>query len=305
MILVLSTGRSGTSSLARWLGRSNRLHAVHEAAPLLIDEVVDCVRGTSDPHALAEILRSGRQPTVNGREYAESNHILSYVIPAVEEAFPGVRYVWLVRDGRDVVTSLLARRHFVDQPAADVRGGWLMDRFRGSWFGDLDAAAWDALSPFEKACWFWEKTNAILESELAALPPGRWSFVRLEDPGATRATLVTALGLHDLASVRVPIANQSRLPGDGWQGWSAPERDTFARLCGARMDRHYPGWRTPTGEWRPTFRPSLGTRVQLRVQRGLRRLVFGEGAGSWVLLRAGRRLPLSTKERLRSWLGVA
>ncbi len=64
MILVLSTGRSGTKSFADYLDLSPKLHAVHEADPLLIDEVVESLRGSRSPESLAELLRASRSPTL-------------------------------------------------------------------------------------------------------------------------------------------------------------------------------------------------------------------------------------------------
>ncbi|HHO50009.1 MAG TPA: hypothetical protein ENK18_03850 [Deltaproteobacteria bacterium] len=304
MILVLSTGRSGTKSFADYLDRSPRLHAVHEAEPLLIDEVIDTLRGDRPPGALAEQLRTSRAPVVGGREYAESNHILSYAIPSLEAAFPGIRYLWLIRDGRDVVASLDVRGVLHDQPRADVRGGWLMERFRLDWFDDAPALAWDTLPPFEKACWYWEWTNAVIEDSLASIDEARWLQLRLEHIGTERHQLARRFELPTLSEHRPPIINQSRQKLTRWQGWSPPQIETFTRVCGDRMDRVYPGWRNPDGSWRPVWTPPLHTRIQLRAQALAREVVYGDGLPSRALLRLGRRFPTTLKLRARAVLGL-
>lgn len=304
MILVLSTGRSGTKSFADYLDRSPKLHAVHEADPLLIDEVVEVLRRERSVEALAEQLRTSRAPSLDGLEYAESNHILSYAIPSLQLAFPSIRYLWLIRDGRDVVASLDVRGVLHDQPPEDVAGGWLMERFRLDWFDDAPQLQWDTLPAFDKACWYWEWTNAVIESALAPLGDDRWLRLRLEFVDTERHQLAARFGLPTLAEHRPPIINQSRHKLTRWQSWSPEQIETFTRICGARMDRVYPGWRTPDGAWRPVWSPPLHTRLQLRAQALARGLVYGGGLPSRALLSLGRRFPTSVKLRARAVLGL-
>ncbi len=185
-----------------------------------------------------------------------------------------------------------------------MSGGWLMERFRLGWFEHAPEVDWRAISPFEKACWYWEWTNAVIGTSLAQIAPERWLRVRLEFIDTDRHAIAEHFALPTLAEHRPPIINQSRHKLTRWSSWSPEQVACFTRVCGDRMDQVYPGWRSPDGTWNAVWSPPLHTRLQLRAQALAREVLFREGRSSGALLRLGRRLPTSVKLRARAVLGL-
>jgi hypothetical protein len=142
-------------------------------------------------------------------------------LDTIGELFPGTRFVHVVRDGRDVVTSLL-RLKWVD---------W--DRAHRSWTTHVDTA------------------RAFGESQ----PPGRYLEVRYEDlvrdDAACAARLFAALGidLHpDVVAFcdaqharRTPFSRATRDLGSGattsdWSTWLTPTQQLASlRLLGPHL----------------------------------------------------------------------
>jgi hypothetical protein len=109
MFFVVSTGRCGSKSIADLLNASPDCVCVHELEPRLISEATAYLYGDLRHEEAVTLLRSTRPSTRNGKQFGESNHKLSYLIPAINAAFPDAKFVWLVRDGRRTVESMYKR----------------------------------------------------------------------------------------------------------------------------------------------------------------------------------------------------
>ncbi len=304
MIFILSTGRSGTRSLAEWFNRSRSVRAEHEPEPLLVDEIVRYVRRELPEPAMAELLSQTRIQEAGGREYVESNHMLTYCIGALGRAFPGASYVWLLRDGRDVVVSLMARQTFEGQPLDDVEGEWLMRRFSLAWFGEMSPAAWHELPAFAKACWYWEKTNALIEEHLCGLPAEKWLQLRIEFEAEALARMRRRFHFLRLSDDDLPIVNRSKRMGPSWTRWEPEQRRWFEEICGESMDKFYPGWRDREGQWRETYSLRVGRRGQMVLQARARNFIFADTPVSRIMLRNARRLPRPIKGALKRIVGL-
>lgn len=246
-VFVVGTGRSGTATLAALLDGLPGCRVVHEASPPLLAEVTGYQRGTLAHHELVELLRRSRRPEAIGGTVlsGEANQRLSFVLPALAEAFPRARIVWLVRDGRDAVASMHHRLWYHPREAAlrppAVRA-WADHRIAANRVGDLPAAAWAGLDAFGRCCWYWAYTNRLIARERArlGLPV---LCLRLEDLGRRLPALWSFLDLD--CPVPPQLAHANRASGGsplGWRVWSRRQRETFRRLCGSTMDRHYPAW---------------------------------------------------------------
>lgn len=307
MFFILSSGRCGSSTVATGLNRSPDCLCLHEPAPRLVRDIVDCAHGQGDARELVKLLRITRQPVKDGKVYGESSLIFGLVVPVLREAFPEARYIWLVRDGRDVAASCHAWGHYrpveeslrLGMPHKAVE--WARHRLRADLCGEMGPAEWEGLTRFEKCCWWWSKVNRLIESELARLPPERHLLVRLETLEAQGGGLWPFLGVRPPRRPDFSPRNASYDPVVGWDRWTQSERESFARLCGGVMDRLYPGWRDSGGNWRKVGFPgqeSRNGRGWLRLPRAFRqrrRALFRER-----MLRL--RDAFRTAPRLRSML---
>lgn len=99
--------------------------------------------------------------------------------PFLDKVFPGALYVWLVRDPRPNISSMMEAwkaRRWVTYPRLP---GW-----RGPPWSLLLPPGWQALSgkPLQEICAFqWETANRIIHEDLARLPQERWIACSYDD----------------------------------------------------------------------------------------------------------------------------
>lgn len=227
--------------MARLLSRHSEIRCRHERRRQLIRLSTELAHGIVDEAAaMAELdaiyVRSGvyRSPV-----YGESDHRLFNLLGLLDRLLPESRFVWLIRDGRDVVASTLARGWY----AGEFRSGtWGEYRLQGDACGDVPAAEWAAMTPFEKNCWYWAFVNRRIGAGLADVAADRWMALRLEDLGSRAPALFQFLGVEPI-EVGGARENPSRRTVVTPDRWGASEKAAFDHWCGETMDRWYDGWR--------------------------------------------------------------
>lgn len=261
MFFVLTTGRSGSQTMARVLSQSPDCVCPHEPDP-------SCWRSARDTGKDASRRLNSRErcgpPDLyagDGFVYGESHNRLALAIPALRAAFPRAQYVWLVRDGRDFVCSALQRAWF-DEPRPDPAHHRLeRTRLRGDRVGAVDPERWRRWDAFRKCCWTRAFCNALIRRELRGLGASAHGPVQLESLETEIDALARCLGiLPPPAEWQVERAN-ARVEGQAeaatdplnrvsrrlhWREWSTAQQAAFEELCGEQMDALYPGWRSTT-----------------------------------------------------------
>jgi hypothetical protein len=136
MVFVVGSPRSGTTFLGRSIGSIPGFVDLGEVAPLkaAIPELASLVPEEAAPRVRRTLTVARRLGLVGGRRAVEQTPETAFIVEAVRLAFPEAKIVHIVRDGRDVVCSLLER-------------GWLSAQRRGE--GD------DAGIPFGAEPRFW------------------------------------------------------------------------------------------------------------------------------------------------------
>ncbi|NCG25893.1 MAG: hypothetical protein GWP47_17410, partial [Actinobacteria bacterium] len=162
MFFVLSTGRAGSRTLANVLSQSADTICLHEPVPYLVEEAALYRYGDLAAEALAEILTDTRPRQMEGKQYGESANRLSPALPVLASTFPDAKFVWLIRDGRDVVASGHQRGWFDPEHVADTQ--WERHRLRADKLGEMDETEWAEWSPFRRVCWLWRRTNEMIET---------------------------------------------------------------------------------------------------------------------------------------------
>jgi hypothetical protein len=245
-VFVVGTGRSGTMTLADLLSSVPGVTVEHEHEPKLLAEITEYAEGRLEHERMVELLRSTRAPAELGGELisGESHNQLSFVLPALAEACPDARIVWLIRDGRAVVASLGGRNIYHPRELELRTPGteeWALTRIRGDAVGDVSGERWYELDAFGRCCWYWGYTHRTIARELGRLPLESMR-VRLEDLPSIWPDLRDFCTLPASAVADLPHANRSARAPMAWQHWSKAQRTVFRDLCGAVMDEHYPGW---------------------------------------------------------------
>lgn len=188
-VFVLSTGRCGSTMLARVLDQDPRISAFHEPEPLLLREAY--LRWRSDRNsewAIAKIRRKREERIAHvrgrGRVYVESSCFLAHLVEELEQSFDTPRFIHLFRDGRAFVRTGLDLWWYEDVRPPDR----LARRIRrtlgvpvGRVWEDHKLDPPDGLSTrFEKIAWLWTEINADIIRGLRSIPEDRRSRLRLE-----------------------------------------------------------------------------------------------------------------------------
>jgi hypothetical protein len=175
--------------------------------------------------------------------YGESNQKLSFMVNALRDAFPNAVYIWLIRNGLDVVASTYHRKWYI--PGESHMGEWSTYRIQGDAVGDMPMEKWSRMNVFEKNCWYWAWTNRKIFCDLknSGAP---WLLVRIEELHSKLPEVCAFLGVKAFKTPGVPVLNSAKgLKGkttkiNYWDSW---QRKIFNRWCGDLMDTIYPDWR--------------------------------------------------------------
>lgn len=237
MFFILSTGRSGSTTIARTLSAVPGVVCLHEPEPVLVEEAKQYVEGRMPREQAVALLRRTRVSPSPGALYGESNYALAFLADALCEAFPDACYVWLVRNGLDAVASFEHRRTY--RGFENIHG---RNMPFGDAVGDMSPEQWHSLGPFARCCWRWSWTNRRIRDVLTRAGVRRFEL-RLEDMEHRLHELASFLGVTVPADLRVPRANVSRAKVSKCQYWDRRQRRRFEEICGPLMDELYPGWR--------------------------------------------------------------
>lgn len=236
LFFVLAIGRSGSMFLSHLLDHAPGARVCHE--PVLTDFAA-YPRAYFDEKAAEHYLRHFRKREIYLRlhdedvqTYGEVNTNLRRHCRALRKAFPNSTLLHLVRDGRDVVRSMMSRRTF--KPWDPVTSHIHPKE------GDPWRSAWPSMSRFEKCCWYWMIENRYLRTSTE-------KTVRLEkllsDYDYVRSKLLDPLDLlvsRDTweSAVRRPenVTKRYRVPH--WSDWDANMKRAFERICGEEMEKN-------------------------------------------------------------------
>lgn len=236
VFFIVGHGRSGTQFLAHLLDQARNATVAHE--PCAAD-IYAAQRARLEPAFAEAYMRNFRRFLIQEcaerarpGKYGEVNSRLRHFIGPLSRTFPAARLLRLVRDGRDVVRSMMARDRWMIDVIAKRAGQLDID---DPFVGELPQ-----MDDFARACWYWRFDTLRSADQLPA-------FLRFEDfisdPDYVVEHIVRPLELdldrdvvtRELATPR--NSTQQHAVGD-WTGWSAAQRATFERLCGEVMERH-------------------------------------------------------------------
>jgi len=244
MLFVLSTGRCGSTSIASLLNQFPGISCVHEPEPPLVYEVDAYLKGKLSRDNLISLLHESRRPPEPGIIYGESNQKLAYIVDVIQEAFPDAAFLWLVRNGIDVVASYYSRGTYredeIDLFPNPSR--WVKHRVCAHEVSEMPENDWRLLDSFARNCWFWAWTNEKVRNDLLKAK-AKWLLVRLEDLNIMIEKIAEFIGVSQVPAARIPKLNTTPTGKViKAQLWDRSQRNSFVRFCGPLMDELYPGW---------------------------------------------------------------
>jgi len=244
MLFVLSTGRSGSAMLARLLGVSSSICAVHELQPHLfrLRRVIYESQAWEDPQIIRWVLFGDRlakyrDAQKRGQIIVDSSPFLSFFPLVLQREFPLARFLFVHRDPREFVRS-------------GMRRGWY-DRHPNDLFRLVpsrnaeEAAAWTSWSRFEKICWLWKEYNEVILELVSRLPESHvvvsasasiWS-----DPVAVTSSVAKMMEAEVPAdemlwgTVTDPLNAQVNGDFPTAEHWTNTQHATLEQIAGATM----------------------------------------------------------------------
>jgi hypothetical protein len=178
LVFVVGCPRSGTTFVGRALGAQpgfvdlGEVKPVKAAVPRLVSLPVDDAAAQLR-RTLERVRRIG---FVRHLRAVEQTPEVSFVLPAALASYPFARVVHVLRDGRDVVSSLLERGWLSAERDGSDDVGHSYGAARRFWVEDGESDAFERLSDAGRAASAWRHyTTAALES------PGRTLVLRYEE----------------------------------------------------------------------------------------------------------------------------
>jgi hypothetical protein len=211
-VFVVGSPRSGTTFLAGAIGSVPGFLDLGEVAPVkaAVPELA-ALPPAEAARRLKRILGVARRTGLVGAvRPVEQTPELAHVLPAVRLAFPEATIVHIVRDGRDVVCSLLEkpwlRRGQLDADDAGVRYG----SYARFWVEPERREEFEHASDARRAAWVWRSYVSAARSSGAPLVELRYEELAA-DPRAVAARLAPALGapLEPLAAALARVHDSS------------------------------------------------------------------------------------------------
>jgi hypothetical protein len=194
LVFVLGSPRSGTTFLAGAIGSLPGFVDLGEVAP--VKAAIPQLAALPPDEAARRLRRilavSRRVGLVGAVRAVEQTPELAHVVAAIPLAFPEAVIVHIVRDGRDVVCSLLEkpwlRREQVDADDAGVPYG----AYARFWVEPERLSEFETASDARRAAWVWRSYVTAARRAVDAVEL-RYETMT-SDPDATAAALAPRLG---------------------------------------------------------------------------------------------------------------
>ena len=227
-IFIVAAPRSGSTLLFETLAHSQGLSTVGGEAHWLVESIDGLRPGApgvaSNRLTAADVTDGYRNHVVNQilerlvdntgalvgaddpRTFLEKTPKNALRIPFFDAIFPKARFIFLWRDPRENISSIMEAWH-----SGRFTTYRQLPGFRGPWSlllpPDYPQVSEKTLE--EVAAFQWERTNQIVLDDLGALDPARWTSVNYADLVADPRGVVTRL--MDFAGVRLDPALETHL----------------------------------------------------------------------------------------------
>ncbi len=240
---IVSTGRSGSTTIANILNKHEGIDCLHEPKIHLVGLSTRWLHGDIPE---AELLRELHilykdLATSNQRIYGESDQKLSNLVLPLAKILPEAKFIWIIRKPEDVVNSTWSRGWFSDEelgftdmPAENYslyRDHFSDHRPHADKCGDMNTEQWRAMSAFERNCWYWTYWNSMIQTSFSSLAKERTLKVRLENLSSDLTKIESFLSLEK-DQLREQVANkaESIYKLNTTSDWNEQMKASFNRL---------------------------------------------------------------------------
>ena len=230
-----STIRSGSTFLAD-LMQNSLPNAKIEHEPN-INDYWNYAAVLQQPEAAFDYIESYRKQDIlwrinkaNTNIYGEWNPFFIMHMKAAKALIPTAKLIHLVRDGRSVVRSIMAREVLgTKDPMTKIVRPSIDDEYHDEW---------DSMTRFEKVCWKWQSENKFLRETIDTAPIKFELLIKSYD--YFKEQLLNPLEIEISQEQWQTAINQPkhaspkhRMPK--WEHWKSSEKQIFKRICGEEM----------------------------------------------------------------------
>lgn len=244
VFFVLSTGRAGSTTIARVLSQHPDLECQHEPKLALVRLSTDYLHGKITAAEVEQELKllylnSG---IIHAPIFGESDQKLSNLVAIINKILPKAKFIWLIREPKQTINSTFSRGWFSDNElgfsdddrANDplYRGIFSDYRPHADLAGQMSTEEWKGMSAFERNCWYWCFWNNTIKKELSALNPSLWLKVKLETIDEKQSEILRFLGAksQNLAVFSTNGA-QKKYVLTTESGWDDKMKASYTKWC--------------------------------------------------------------------------
>lgn len=194
LVFVVGSPRSGTTFLAGAIGSLPGFVDLGEVAP--VKAAVPELAGLPEPEAARRLRRTlavaRRVGLVGAVRGVEQTPELAHLVQVVQRAYPDARIVHIVRDGRDVVCSLLEKAWLRPDQTRRDDAGVSFGAYARFWVEPERREEFEVASDARRAAWAWRRYVGAARS--SAVPVVEVRYERMaERPEEVAAVLAEHL----------------------------------------------------------------------------------------------------------------
>lgn len=174
-VFILSTGRSGSKTIATLLNCSENVTAYHEPKPTLQYFSNYAFHHKSEVKILSNMIDAVRMEMIlevfiKDNIYVESNQCLTFFAPVIARLFKRSKFVHLIRHPGDFIRS-------------GIRKGWHKNDsiWESGRVRMADKTQWAKMDQIEKLSWLWMTTNSFIETFKEQIETKRVITLKFED----------------------------------------------------------------------------------------------------------------------------
>lgn len=197
---IVSSGRSGTQMMEKLLSTFPNLEMHHEYLCTHVQPIaVRYYLGLMSFREVCETLAKLHGSAIHYSRadlWGDSSNKLSWLIEGLHELFPSAKFIYLVRDGRKVVSSFYHKLgdECYDDRSTAILQAYLDDPVKNPspppekkyWWnlprpGASQAEAFLSYNQFQRICFHWGEVNRFILDKLAKIAPERKRTYKLEE----------------------------------------------------------------------------------------------------------------------------
>lgn len=206
VFFVLSTGRAGSTTIARVLSQHPEIECLHEPKLALVRLSSDYLHGKITASQVEQELKSLYLDSgiITSPIFGESDQKLSNLVTIIHKILPKAKFIWLIREPKKTINSTFSRGWFSNNELGFGESDKLNENLYRGIFSDyrphadlakqMSTNEWHMMTAFERNCWYWYFWNKTIKDQLELIEPSLWLKVKLETFAQQTDDIIRFLG---------------------------------------------------------------------------------------------------------------